>query len=80
MQNPDTSHNKCSAVQLVRFGHYKVERCSCGAVHVAAGPVTLHLDEGAFRQFVQTLTVGIEQLDLLQAPHLRVVADDGASE
>jgi len=75
-----TPSDECRTTKLVRFGSYRVDRCSCGAIHVAAGPVTLHMDEGAFRQFAETLAAGSEQLELLRKPHLSVVVDGGRAE
>ena len=73
------SPNECRTTTLVRFGSYRVDHCSCGAVHVAAGPVTLHLDERAFRQFVTVLGEGVEQLNAMQKSHLNLVAEDSGS-
>ena len=76
---PETPE-RCKAVCLVSYGKYRVVRTNCGVIQVAAGPVTLHMDATAFRQFTETLEVGVEQLDHLERPHLSVVADSRVSE
>jgi len=75
---PIPSEN-CQRLPLARLGSYRVDRCSCGAIHVSAGPVTLHMDAGAFRQLLATLVAGGEQLERACAsvPRLSVVADEG---
>ena len=70
------SPNECRTITLVRFGSYRVDTCSCGAVHVAAGPVTVPLADGAFLQFVTILAEGVEQLEASREPQLSVVAEE----
>lgn len=53
----------------------RIMACSCGAIHVNVGPVTLNLDPQAFAQLTALMNTALEQ----QAHQSRAKADNSAS-
>lgn len=58
--------NPCTR-RTVAVGEYAmVEQCTCGAVHVTIGPVTLRLDAAAIGPIADTLNEAAHGLNLEQ--------------
>tara|TARA_B100000700_G_C14409009_1_gene562756 strand:- start:58 stop:360 length:303 start_codon:yes stop_codon:yes gene_type:complete len=45
----------CYRTLLAARGNFRVERCSCGAISLHAGPLTLRLESDALEQLAMTL-------------------------
>ena len=51
----------CGPVKtLAHFPGYRVDRCSCGLVHVCIGPVTVHLEPDAFLTFADVIEQAVD--------------------
>jgi hypothetical protein len=48
---------------LVRTPNCKIDRCSCGAVHVSVGSTTMRIPEGAARELRDALTNAMSAVD-----------------
>lgn len=61
---------------------YRVESCSCGLIHVTAGPVTLRLERAAFTDLVAVLALADAELTR-GAPRpwgVRMALDDASAD
>lgn len=59
--------NECPKVVLARAEVGKVELCSCGMVLLHAGPVTLRLTVGAFRELNELVAKAVVEGAAVQA-------------
>ncbi|HLT39092.1 MAG TPA: hypothetical protein VK034_22565 [Enhygromyxa sp.] len=48
---------------LVRTPNCKIDRCSCGAVHVSVGSTTVRISDGAARELRDALTHALTEID-----------------
>jgi hypothetical protein len=66
---------------LVRTPSCKIDRCSCGAVHISVGSTTVRLVEGAARELSEALARAMVAIDGRQsaapAPALHLVDTRG---
>lgn len=56
--------SSCRQTLLARGATAQLTRCSCGHLHLALGPVTLRLEEGALRDVLGTVGEGLAALEL----------------
>lgn len=65
----------CCQTLLSQGSCTQLSRCSCGHLHLALGPVTVRLEEGALRELWSVLRGGLEALGepahALEAPPAR---------
>ena len=47
---------------LAHVPGYRVDECSCGLIHVAVGPVTVHMEPAAFLTFGDVIAHSVEQI------------------
>ena len=48
--------SSCHRTNLASYGSFKVERCSCGSIHLHIGAMTLRLEPTAMEQLAATLS------------------------
>ena len=60
----------CLRTILSESSHCTVQACSCGAIHVTCGPVTLRFDIATFLQISQTMDWAAQALP--DPPHREV--------
>ncbi len=53
---------ECQRQCLIEGALAKVEQCSCGMIHVTAGPLTVRLDPQAFESIASTFAAGADRL------------------
>lgn len=56
------SHEPCRSVNLAANGAARVDRCSCGCVHLHVGPVMLRLAPEMLPKVAEVLGVAVERL------------------
>ena len=69
----------CVRTILARAESFVVEKCSCGLVHIYAGPVTLHMEPEECEGFTTVMAcamVNMAKLKEEQQPGLRLVPSD----
>ena len=69
----------CVWTILARSESFVVEKCSCGLVHIYAGPVTLHLEPAECEGFTTVMAcamVNMAKMKEKQNPALRLVPSD----
>lgn len=69
----------CVRTILARSESFVVEKCSCGLVHIYAGPVTLHMEPEECEGFTTVMAcamVNMAKMKESQKPGLRLVHGD----
>ena len=69
----------CVRTILARSESFVVEKCSCGLVHIYAGPVTLHMEPEECEGFTTVMAcamVNMAKMKEKQNPALRLVPSD----
>lgn len=76
-----TENATCERRVLARATGYCVEHCSCGLIHVYAGPITMHMESESCEAFTTVLAKAMVVLSQLRReeskPSLRLVPDEG---
>jgi hypothetical protein len=53
----------CERRRLAAEGQYAIDVCRCGAIHLTVGPLTIRLEENAYRELASTISAGATELD-----------------
>lgn len=73
--------SKCTRETLAEGSGFRVERCSCGTVHVTAGALTLRMDAEACEAFAAVLGHAVHELSRRGSPAaLRMLAGGKLAE
>jgi hypothetical protein len=64
----DSMKERCQREVLVESALAKIELCSCGMIHVSAGPLTLRLEPHAFEALSETIGFARERLQRRKLP------------
>ncbi len=77
-----SSHKPCTRKLLARSRSCTVDLCSCGSVHLTAGPCTLRMTRDAFEEFGVAIAAALRTRDLQCAdvpwPDLAATGNPGA--
>lgn len=75
-----TAGEACQRQLLAHLPGYRVELCSCGAVHVHAGPVTVRMTREDYETFATVVATAManlaQQSERPKRPALRLVDDE----
>lgn len=67
----------CRRTPLARGHNMQVDRCTCGLIHISAGPVTLRLERAAAESLTTVLMHGMSVLAThSEGPQLRLVTPE----
>lgn len=68
---------------IARSQHCKIDRCSCGAVHLSVGSTTVRIKDAAARELRDLLTTALAEIDRqaqAEAPRIHLVDGSGEDE
>lgn len=72
----------CKRRLLAQAHGFRVESCSCGLVHVTAGPMTLRMEPGACQSFAAVLSraaMALSAVERRDAPPRLAVLEGGTA-
>jgi hypothetical protein len=62
---------------IARSPNCRIDRCSCGAVHISVGGTTIRIQDGVSRELRDVLTAALNEIDkqsrLTMAPSFHLV-------
>lgn len=71
---------------IARASNTRIDRCSCGAIHITVGGTTIRIKDGAARELRDLLAVAMRTVDQQQhhigapAPAIHLVPSLGADD